>query len=178
MPPTGRADARRNRELLLEAAHSLFTEVGVTDAAMNDVARRAGVGPGTLWRHFPNKDALLAEVIGADLDRLADLADATSGDRLRDWVGALVAHIARYRGVAEALARAVVDGPLAGRCHGLERAAAGLVDRARSAGVVRDDLTWVEVVDLAKAVAWVGESTPAAARYVDLVFEGLVTRVR
>jgi AcrR family transcriptional regulator len=183
-PAAGRTDARRNRARLIEAATELFAEVGADVASMNDVARRAGVGPGTLWRHFPNKDALMAEIVGASLDGLADLAaellDTTppEPDFLRRWVSALVRHITRHHGFAARFARAStdVDSPLGARCHAVEQAAANLVERARELGKAQPDLTGSELIRLATAVAWVGEATAppdTAARLLDLIFDGI-----
>ncbi|PPK70436.1 helix-turn-helix domain-containing protein [Actinokineospora auranticolor] len=173
-----RTDARRNRARLVAAAAELFDEVGADATAMNDVARRAGVGPGTLWRHFADKDALIAEVVGDSLDNLAALAaDLRAEPRaLRRWVVELVRHISRYRGLVDAIAHAGPDGPLGGRCHAVEAATADLVERARAQGEVRADLTATEVVRLAMAVAWVNEAvTPpdTADRLLSLIFEGV-----
>ncbi|CAL9656318.1 MULTISPECIES: TetR/AcrR family transcriptional regulator [Streptomyces] len=178
-----RSDARRNRARLVEAATALFDEVGTDAASMNDIARRAGVGPGTLWRHFPDKDALTAEVVGRSLDGLAALAAELPGspddpDFLRQWVSALVRHITRYRGLAVRYAEAArsADGPLGARCRAVEEAAAGLLERARERGQVRADLTAPELIRLATAVAWVSETaapSDTTARLLDLVFEGV-----
>src|SRR5215470_704597 len=68
-----RADARRNRERLIEVAQAAFAEHGV-DAPMDDIARRAQVGPGTLYRHFPTREALLLAVYRSDIERIAERA--------------------------------------------------------------------------------------------------------
>jgi AcrR family transcriptional regulator len=181
-----RSDARRNRARLIEAATALFDEVGVDAAAMNDIARRAGVGPGTLWRHFPDKEALTAEIVGQSLDGLAALAielldEPESQDILREWVSALVRHITQYRGIATSYARAARtgDGPLGARCLAVEQAATELVRHARARSQARTDLTGSELIEMATAVAWVNEMTAppdTAERLLDLVFEGLRPR--
>ncbi|WP_043633362.1 TetR/AcrR family transcriptional regulator [Nonomuraea candida] len=181
-----RSDARHNRALLIEAATALFDEVGVEAAAMNDIARRAGVGPGTLWRHFPDKEALTAEVVGQSLDGLAALAgdllgEPESRDVLREWASALVRHIARYRGIATSYARATRtgDGPLGARCRAVEQAATDLLRHARARGQARADLTGAELIEMATAVAWVNETTAppdTAERLLDLAFDGLRPR--
>ena len=177
-----RADARRNRARLVEAARRLFAEVGIEAASMNDVARRAGVGPGTLWRHFPNKEALIAEVVGESLDELAELADelraAGAPDGVRRWTSALLQHIASYRGLAASLAHAS-DDLLAGRCVASEQALARLVEHARGTGELRADVTGPEVSRLTTAVAWAAEAAgepESAKRLLDLVFSGLTDR--
>ncbi|SDM27077.1 TetR/AcrR family transcriptional regulator [Allokutzneria albata] len=177
-----RTDALRNRARLVEAARELFAEVGVESAAMNDVARRAGVGPGTLWRHFPNKDALLAEIVGQSLDGLAELAAellaSESRDFLRRWVDALVRHIAATRGMSASFMQASggCGGPLDERGRSVERAAADLVARAVELGLVRADLAGAELIRLAAAVVWVNEAAAppdTTERLLDLVFTGI-----
>lgn len=179
-----RADARRNRARLLAAARELFEEVGTADAAMNDVARRAGVGPGTLWRHFPNKDALVAEVVAESLDGLAALArDLCSGSApdaaaVRRWAGALVQHVGRYRGLAATIAALATGagGEPGEPCHDVEVAAEELVRCAVRAGAVRADLTGADLIRLATAVTWAAEAAgepDAAARLLDMAFDGL-----
>jgi AcrR family transcriptional regulator len=177
-----RADARRNRARLVEAARELFGEAGIEAAGMNDVARRAGVGPGTLWRHFPNKEALVAGVVGESLDELATLADelraTTPADALRAWAAALLGHIARYRGLATSLATASSD-PLAGRCTATERAFEKLVEHVREQERLRAGVTATDIMRLATAVAWAAEAAgepESAERMLDLVFDGLTDR--
>lgn len=177
-----RADARRNRARLVDAARELFAEVGIEAAAMNDVARRAGVGPGTLWRHFPNKEAVIADVVGESLDELADLADALRAegapDGVRRWTSALIEHIAAYRGLATSLAHASED-LLAGRCVASEQALDRLAEHARGTGELRADVTGTDVSRLATAAAWAAEAAgePESAEHLlDLVFAGLTDR--
>jgi AcrR family transcriptional regulator len=177
-----RADARRNRARLVDAARELFAEVGIEAAGMNDVARRAGVGPGTLWRHFPNKEALVAEVVGESLDELAALADELRATEppgaLRTWAAALLGHVARYRGLATSLANASGD-PLAGRCTATELAFERLVEHVREKERLRQGATATDITRLATAVAWAAEAAgdPASAeRMLDLVFDGLTDR--
>jgi AcrR family transcriptional regulator len=178
--PPARADARRNRARLVDAARELFAEAGIEGAVMNDVARRAGVGPGTLWRHFPNKEALVAEVVSESLDELAELADelrvTSRAGALRIWASALLRHISRYQGLAASIAHAEGDEPLALRCEASEIALARLVDHARERGEVRPDVTPIDVSRLAMAVAWAAEAAAepdGGERLMDLVFGGL-----
>lgn len=183
--PPARADARRNRARLIAAARELFAEVGTVDAAMNDVARRAGVGPGTLWRHFPNKDALVAEVMAESLDGLAALgrelrAEPDAAAAVRRWAEALVQHVGRYRGLAATIAAlaAGADRVPGAACHEVEVAADELVESAVRAGGVRPDLTGADLIRLATAVAWAAEAAgepDAAGRLLDMAFDGIVT---
>ncbi len=102
-----RSDSLRNRELLLETAKAAFNEIGA-DAPLEEIARRAGVGIGTLYRHFPTRDALLAAVYRRGVDQLsasaeALLADRPPGDALEAWLHLLVDYMATKRVIAPAL---------------------------------------------------------------------------
>ncbi|WP_036541897.1 TetR/AcrR family transcriptional regulator, partial [Nocardia cyriacigeorgica] len=111
-PPGGvRADARRSRARLLEAAHTMFTSEGV-DVSFNEIARRAGVGPATLYRHFPQREDLIAAVVGTSLDEVISLASTLDAEpdpavALARWVSALVSHVRRVRGLSEEIMRAL-----------------------------------------------------------------------
>ncbi|HEY8524992.1 MAG TPA: helix-turn-helix domain-containing protein [Acidimicrobiales bacterium] len=177
-----RADARRNRARLLEAAHAVFRERG-TDASLDEVARRAGVGAGTLYRHFPTRDDLVEALVRADVDQLAQLSrdlTAAPGDpdaALRTWLLAFVRHAMAFRGLAEALVAAAGSGTCLDRaCHDTEVAAAAVVERARAAGRLRPDASVQDTLNLAAAVAWLAErddDPDAPARLLDLVLDGL-----
>jgi AcrR family transcriptional regulator len=174
-----RADARRNRELLLDAAIQVFGDDGV-DASLEEVARRAGVGVGTLYRHFPTRNALVEALVREDSDALCRYGDqlvaedpeggGAGKDRdpveaLASWLRALVDHASRFRGLAQSLTAAATercdaDDPLADCCHSVEATARALVDRVRQAGRLRPQVHDNDVVDLAAAVAWIGEYSP------------------
>src|SRR4029450_7703284 len=106
-----RSDALRNRERLLEVAHEAFEAHGV-EASLDDIARRAGLGIGTLYRHFPTREALIEALISADVERLVMLAEQRvgdeAGDALERGLDALARHGITYRGLAESLV--VADG--------------------------------------------------------------------
>jgi AcrR family transcriptional regulator len=94
-----RTDARRNRDRLLAVAHTAFEEDGVA-ASLDDIARGAGVGIGTLYRHFPTRSALIESLISVDIERLVDLASRLVDEEARDgvdqWLGALARHGITY----------------------------------------------------------------------------------
>jgi AcrR family transcriptional regulator len=92
-----RADAQRNRELILEIAKAIFARDGV-QASLDDIARRAGVGPGTLYRHFPNRDALIAAVYRSEVEKLATAqqrfaSTLTPLEGLRTWMLLFIDHV-------------------------------------------------------------------------------------
>src|SRR5271156_5096064 len=102
-----RADSQRNREKLLSVAKDAFAELG-PDVALEEIARRAGVGIGTLYRHFPTRDALLSEVYRHAVEQLAETAARLSEtrapvDALRDWMRLFVDYIATKQVIAPAL---------------------------------------------------------------------------
>jgi len=139
-----RADARRNYEKVLAAAREAFAEGGES-TALEEIARRAGVGIGTLYRHFPTREALFEAVYRREVDELAALAehlrDETPAQALRLWVKANVEFVATKKGMAAALAVAAHTKDLSAYSYErLTAAAAGLLERARAAGALRVEL--------------------------------------
>jgi AcrR family transcriptional regulator len=150
-----RADAERNRLRLLEAAKAVFS-AGGPEASLEAVAKEAGVGIGTLYRHFPRREALFEAVYRREVDELVALAGRLAGHEdpvaaLRDWLGANVAFVATKRGMAAALAVAASKPSelTAYSTARLTAALAGLLARAAGAGAIRDD---VAAPDLLKAL--------------------------
>ena len=115
-----RADAQQNRDRILEAAREAFAASG--DASLNSIAKKAGVGPGTLYRHFPNREALVLAVYRYDLQKLADsaaelLAEHEPPRALRLWFDRLAYYGMSKHGLADVLHAATSDG-LAGETYG------------------------------------------------------------
>ncbi|MFI8353852.1 TetR/AcrR family transcriptional regulator [Streptomyces cyaneofuscatus] len=178
-----RADARRNHERLVGVARTAFAEHG-TEASLEDIARQAGVGIGTLYRHFPHRHALLNAVfqdaLRSLLDRSRELAGAEAPCRaLVDWLGAIVAHAGEYRGLARALMSASQDETSAlTQCHlPLREAGAGLLRRAQESGSVRADVSIDDLLQLTNAIALAAEQSPddpeLAERLLRLTLRGL-----
>jgi AcrR family transcriptional regulator len=176
-----RADALRNRERLLEVAKKAFTAHG-TDVSLEDVAREAGVGPGTLYRHFPNRDALLENVYRAEVAKLAEEQKRLSAtlapvDALKAWMVVFVDYIATKKVIAAAL-NAMVGGSselFASTGEQVKTAVRYLVARAVEAGEIRPD---VEPLDLLRALVGVANvaSSPdwqqSAIRLIDILILG------
>ncbi|MGW0806436.1 TetR/AcrR family transcriptional regulator [Nonomuraea sp. NPDC002799] len=185
LPPGGvRADARRSRARLLAAARTAFATSGV-DVSFNEIARSAGVGPATLYRHFPHREDLIAAVVGDSLDEVTALAgDLITGQdpvaALRQWISALVAHIRRVQGLAEEIARAVAepDSALGRRCTAAVTAAGELVARVERAGRLRAPVTPGTLIALATAIAWAGDQHvsghPDSEDLIGILLYGLV----
>jgi AcrR family transcriptional regulator len=153
-----RADARRNREQLLEVASDAFSEHGV-DASLEEIARRSGVGIGTLYRHFPSRDALLEAVFRRNLDLLADSADELLRDlpadrALDEWMRRFVNYVASKKGLASHLKTVLsADSPLFTYTHERMNASIrGLVLAAAASGAIRED---VDPTDLLRALSGV-----------------------
>ncbi|WP_406198056.1 MULTISPECIES: TetR/AcrR family transcriptional regulator [unclassified Streptomyces] len=182
-PRAMRADARRNHERLLAEARSAFAAHG-TDASLEDVARRAGVGIGTLYRHFPNRDALLSAVfedaVGDLLTRSRELLHAPEPcAALVTWLREMVTHAGEYRGLARSLMSVSYDNTSAlARCSGPIRQAGGaLLARAQESGAVRPDVSINDLLQLTHAIALAAEETPGdpdlADRLLHLTLRGL-----
>src|SRR2546423_2060505 len=136
-----RADARRNHEKLVAVARVVFTENG-TSAPLEDVAERAGVGIGTLYRHFPTRQALLEAVYVDEVEAMARAAEALSElppwDALSRWLHQYVGFAATKRALNEALVEAAPDSNVLLACRtAITGAGTALVERAQRAGVVR-----------------------------------------
>jgi AcrR family transcriptional regulator len=147
-----RADARRNRERILDAARATFSEHG-SEAQMDEIARRAGVGVGTLYRHFPTKDVLVGELIEIKLGDFAARARAKFEQDERPWESfaellreqaEIASHDASQQRMIFAMTHeALVEaGPTIGELTGAVKA---LIDRAKAAGAVREDLVVSDV---------------------------------
>jgi AcrR family transcriptional regulator len=180
-----RADARRNYERLLTEARGSFAEHG-TDASLEDVARRAGVGIGTLYRHFPTRQALLSavfqEALAALLERSRGLAGAERPcGALVEWLRALITHAGEYRGLSRALMSASHDENSAlSQCSVPLRAAGErLLVRAQQAGHVRPEVSIDDLMQLTNAIALAAEQSPGdpelADRLLTLTLTGLKT---
>src|ERR1700716_1265888 len=142
-----RADAVRNRERVLEAAKAVFS-AGGPDASLEAVARRAGVGIGTLYRHFPTREALFEAVYRREVEQLVELAEqleseAAPVDALRRWLRSNVELVATKKGMIAALALAVQSSSelYAYSFDRLTKAIGTLLDRAVAAGEIRADIS-------------------------------------
>lgn len=192
-PPAGvrpmRADARRNHDRLLTEARTVFAAHG-TNASLEDIARRAGVGIGTLYRHFPNRQALMSavfeEAVGDLLTRAQEhLAAPQPCSALIAWLGDIITHASEYRGLSRALMTVSYtdtvpqgDGSdLARCCAPIQEAGTALLQRAQRSGSVRPDVSIGDLLQLTNAIALAAEETPddpeLADRLLTLTLGGL-----
>jgi AcrR family transcriptional regulator len=180
-PRRPRTDARRNRERILEVARDAFTRHGA-DASLDDIARQAGVGPGTLYRHFPTRDELIEAVYRTEVEKLAAAQRRFSEeklplDALRAWMLLFVDHIAAKQIIAPAL-NSILGGPTRlyeGSRSQIQGAIDSLVRRAIKSGDMRKD---IEPFDLLRALIGVAhvasgpEWQQSAKRLVDILISG------
>ncbi|MBN6054951.1 helix-turn-helix transcriptional regulator [Nonomuraea sp. RK-328] len=166
----------------MAAATSAIAEHGA-EASLEEIARRAGVGSATLHRHFPSRQRLLEAVfrgkVEALCDRARDLAAGLDpGPALVAWLRAVAAHVVANRGLATSLLHGAQDTALGEGCHAMIVAAGqALLDGARGAGAVRDDVAIVDLLTLVNAICLATEHEPDGAaqaeRLLDLVLDGV-----
>jgi AcrR family transcriptional regulator len=176
-----RADAQRNRERILEVARLAFTEHG-PDATLDEIARRAEIGPGTLYRHFPTRDALIEEVYRSEVNKLTAAGqhyarDMQPLDALRAWMLLFVDHVARKWLILPAMntlpggSMRLIEGTR-GLIHSTFR---GLVQNAVQSGALRQD---TNPDDFVRALVGVFHTTAipgweaSARRIVDILIDG------
>lgn len=165
-----RADARKNYDHLLAVARAVITEQGA-DASLRDVARRTGVGLGTLYRHFPTREALLDALLRASFDELTAKAgeletSSSPDDALVSWLreAAAVAH--NYRGVVASMMAAIADpnSALHASCVTMRAAGTRLLARAQAEGMARTDIDGADLFALVGALAWLSDQPSLAPR--------------
>lgn len=182
-PKSMRADARRNYEQILAAARVGFAKHG-PDASLEEIARHAGVGVGTLYRHFPTRlslqEAVIRENTEAMIGMAAELAEtATPGDALAAWLRAKLDHAASYRGLGAAVMNEIADtaSPTLTSCWAMHDAGAELLARAQQAGVIRPDIDVSSLFRLIQAIAIAVESAPDgsvnAGQLLSIMLDGL-----
>jgi AcrR family transcriptional regulator len=179
-----RADGLRNRNRLLEAAKSAFADAGPA-VSLEEIARRAAVGIGTLYRHFPTRDAIVEAVYRREVEQLADsamrlLASLPPDEALHQWMRLFIDYIATKKVIASAL------GSIAGGVSELYASSGAritaavtlLVDRARASGAIRANIEPADVLRGLVGLTY-GNSDPAwaasARRLIDILMDGLRT---
>jgi AcrR family transcriptional regulator len=177
-----RADARRNRDRLLEVAVRAFSADG-PDVSLETIAKEAGVGIGTLYRHYPTREALVEAAYRSELDRLCAsapelLKTAPPEVALRAWMDNFVDYMTTKRGMSEALRAVIASGgnPFAHSRAMLFEAATALLRAGAAAGAIREDVPAADVLaSLSGITLAVGdpEQRAQAGRLLDLLMDGL-----
>ncbi|HTB90413.1 MAG TPA: TetR/AcrR family transcriptional regulator [Steroidobacteraceae bacterium] len=177
-----RADSARNRQLLIDAAKAGFSSVGL-DVSLEEIARRAGVGIGTLYRHFPTREAVVEAVYRREVEQLSEavpqlLQSSPAGEALHKWMHLFVDYIATKRIIAPSLAAAAARTPALHKTslELITGAISTLVKRAIASGDVRKD---IDPSDLLRAMVGVSYGNPdagweaSARRLIDILMDGL-----
>jgi AcrR family transcriptional regulator len=174
-----RADARRNYEALLTAAADAFADNG-TAASLEDIARRAGVGIGTLYRHFPTRQALLEAVYVDEVEEMSakanDLGDLEPWDALATWLRQFVRYAATKRALADEMLNAIdAEAPVFVSCRtAITEAGDMLLKRAQDAGVARKDTNFTDVGRMVGGIAAIKTADPGQIdRILDMALDGL-----
>ena len=166
-----RADARRNYEKVLTAAREAFAEGGES-TALEEIARRAGVGIGTLYRHFPNRQALLEALYVGEVEDIcrsaAELDDADPWEALEAWFDHFIGYMATKQALAAELLNYLDrDSELFKVCRtSLWAAGEPLLARAQEAGVVRPDVTIGDVIPMVMGIVKVPAADPAQTQHI------------
>ncbi|MBA9043503.1 MULTISPECIES: TetR/AcrR family transcriptional regulator [Streptomyces] len=177
--PQQRADALKNRETILEVAHDALAES--PGASLNSIAKRAGVGAGTLYRHFPTREALILEVYRHDLARLTAsvsdvLAEHPPLDAFRRWFTTLTAYVRIKHDLGEALHSAAAQEVISASWPPVTAAVQQLLDACEQAGDIRPGIDPADVIMLLSCL-WRTPDTPdgttQATRLLDLAITGL-----
>ncbi|AXK35972.1 TetR/AcrR family transcriptional regulator [Streptomyces armeniacus] len=184
-PRPQRADARRNREKILEAAVRAFTEEGL-DVRLEHIARKAGVGSATLYRNFPTREALIEAAYRNEVAQLCDavpdlLATQPPYEALRAWTRLFLDYVTAKLGMADALRAIAATGenPYGHSREMIQAAIARLMDACADAGVIRTDIS---PADLGAALAGIALTSAEpgqreqAERLLDLTLDGLTVR--
>lgn len=180
-----RADARKNYDQLLAVAAEVVATEGA-DASLRDIARQAGVGLGTLYRHFPTREALLEALLRNGFDALTARAEelratSTAEEALVTWLREFVACADAYKGVTDLMAAAIEDptSALHASCVTMRGSGAQLLADAQGTGAARTDVDGADLYALGGALAWIGDQPAFATRSAhlfDVVVGALLTR--
>lgn len=180
--PALRADAKKNRELILSAAEALFLEKGAR-VPLEEVAKRAGVGIGTLYRRFPTREALLAATSDERFLSLAETSrarnpDVSSSDAIRAYLEELARNTIVYQGLAASIGTVIQCGTPG--CNAITAEGHRLLQRGQEAGTIRQDITYEDFIYVVTAISITIENDDSSksriGHLVDLFLNGINVR--
>lgn len=178
-----RADARRNYERLVAQAKVAFAEFGV-DASLDEIARRAGVASGTLYRHFPTRLDLVETVLAEQIAELVDLGRDLAGaedpfDALVTWLRAAITHGLTYRGLSAAVMSSALNHERVSDWHAqMFEVGAALLARARETRAIVADARDEDVLKMIGAIAWAAQDSPDGSAQADRLLTLLVNGLK
>ena len=173
-----RADALRNHAKLVAAARQAFAQDG-TSASLEDIARRAGVGIGTLYRHFPTRLDLLEAIYVDEVQALCasagDVAELEPWHALIGWLRRFVSYVAAKQALADELFTHIgPDAEVFASCRvAIYSAGEPLLERAQQAHVVRSDTSFTDLIQMVGAIAKIGSAPDETQRILDIALDGL-----
>ncbi|WP_432974228.1 TetR/AcrR family transcriptional regulator [Dactylosporangium sp. CA-233914] len=180
--PPHRADARRNRERLVAAAATVFAEEGA-NAPLDKIARTAGIGNATMYRHFPTRDALLEAVLHDVYGELSVLAEQLCTvtppiDAVARWLRAFIGFSQSYFDLPEPILAAAYDeaSALYASCQAMRSVATHLITRAQQDGTLRADIDILDLCAHASGIAWATQRSPdkeQTTRMLAVLMDGL-----
>ena len=182
-----RADAKRNRDRIVEVAREVFREQGY-DASLDEVAKRAGVGPGTLYRHFPARENLLDAIMQSWVDRVDEAVEKSLAhegpprEQLLAWITEYVTLISLHKGGPAKITSAMGDpsSPILSKCEVLTRANDRVLERLAAAGALRPDVDTIQICRLVGGIAAVADQSGldevAVRPMLQVVADGLLAR--
>jgi len=158
-----RADARKNYETLIKVARNHISQQGVA-TSLDAIAKEAGVGAGTLYRHFPDRDHLIFAALNTQGEELREAAvtiraSTKEEDQLEEWLIRVEKYFSSYHGLPESLARALADGndtPLAITCHEIIETTNIFLADAQRLNIARPEVTGQDLFDATLMIAWLG----------------------
>ena len=180
-----RADALRNRARIVATAQQVFREQGL-DAPLDEIAKRAEVGPGTLYRHFPTREALLDAIMQSWVEKVGEeaekalVAECSPRDRILRWFESYTEMLTNHRGAAARITAALGDddSPIRAKCQVYFDANERVIEAMRDLGALRDDVEALQVARLVGGVAAVADQGQLSADDVrpmlEVVADGLL----
>lgn len=179
-PKRLRVDAQRNRDALLATAKAVFARLG-TDVPLDVVAQEAGVGRGTMYRHFPSREHMIAAIMGDNAtaleEKARELLDAPElADGVSDWLRLYDRFATEYPGMSAHVGRLDDESPVADTCGPMKDSFARLWDRAQREGRARDDVTATQTLALISSLPKEPATHRTAEPYLEIALEGLRVR--
>ncbi|MDT0188745.1 TetR/AcrR family transcriptional regulator [Rothia terrae] len=171
-----RSDAQKNRQKILDVASQLFDK-GQLEISMSTLAQKAGIGAGTLYRNFPNREALIAAVLeekGLGAPDFSETTQKTALDKVTAWLEALADWFTTYEGLTDPMRRAVEEAqtPLGMKCYDVIAQLDDLLQEAKAEGAIKDGVTGRDLYLATLGIAWAAQHSDNPDRLYELLARG------